>query len=895
MTSQEIRQQFVDFFVKQHGHKHVHSSPVVPQDDPTLLFTNAGMNQFKPIFLGLEKRDYHRAANSQKCIRAGGKHNDLDDVGKDTYHHTFFEMLGNWSFGDYFKKEAIAWAWDLLTNKWGLDKSRLHATVFMGDPAEGLEADYEAEQLWRTVTDINPNHIHKGRKKDNFWEMGDTGPCGPCSEIHIDLTPDKTGASLVNAGDARVMEIWNLVFIQYNRGLDGKLNPLPAKHVDTGMGFERVCSVIQNAGSNYNTDVFKPLMDAIGELASARYTGKLDLPMDTAFRVIADHARMSTFAITDGARPGNKKRDAVLRSVIRRAVRYGYQIMKFRDPFLHRLVPVIQGQMGDAFPELNRNSEQVGNIIKEEETSFFATVERGLAVFEDAAKAAGAGSRVFDGKIAFDLHQELGFPIDMTAQLVHERGLSIDRELYDRLWREHIQTSGQGRKQHAQVAVDLTGIAKTEDAYKYNGLASSGKIVGWIKDSNFISNGTLSEDQPVAILLDKTNFYAEQGGQAGDTGLIRTETGEFEVVGAERQGDQVLHWGRLTAGTLSPGQTAALQVSSDRLHTMRNHTGTHLLNWALRQVLGDHVEQKGSLVDPEKLRFDFSHDKPVTLEQIARVEALVNEKIYLDQPVSATIMPLADAKKLHGVRAMFGEKYPDPVRVIAIGTEDPRKEAGIDHSIEFCGGTHLSRTGQAGFLKVVSEENVAKGVRRITAVTGAGAVAHVQKLDREIKGLSSALSVPSEQLSSRVTALQEEIKALKKKLASGAGMAVDPVVAAGKLLDAAPDLSVGKLIVGEIAGASDEQLRTAMDWLKKKCPSCAVMLASAADDKVNFVCAVTDDLIAKGLKAGDWIRETAKVAGGGGGGRPNMAQAGGKDPAKLQDALAKAREVAQKF
>jgi alanyl-tRNA synthetase len=415
LPSQEIRQQFIDFFVRQHGHTFVPSSPVVPLDDPTLLFANAGMNQFKPIFLGSEKRPYNRAANTQKCIRAGGKHNDLDDVGKDTYHHTFFEMLGNWSFGDYFKKEAIAWAWDLLTDKWKLDKSRLHVTVFMGDPAEGLEADYEAEELWRTVTDVNPGHIHKGRKKDNFWEMGESGPCGPCSEIHIDLTADKSGAKLVNAGDARVMEIWNLVFIQYNRGADGKLTPLPARHVDTGMGFERICAVIQQTGSNYDTDVFRPLMLGIGELAHANYGGRLDDPRDTAFRVIADHARTSTFAITDGARPGNKKREAVLRSVIRRAVRYGYQVMKLPEPFLYKLVPVISGQMGDAFPELRRNPEKVAQIIRDEEASFFVTVERGLKVFEDTAKAAlAAGARTFDGRAAFDLHQELGFPIDMT-------------------------------------------------------------------------------------------------------------------------------------------------------------------------------------------------------------------------------------------------------------------------------------------------------------------------------------------------------------------------------------------------------------------------------------------------------------------------------------------------
>ncbi len=399
MTSQQIRKQFVEYFVQKHGHVFVPSSSVVPHDDPTLLFTNAGMNQFKPIFLGTETRPYVRAVNSQKCIRAGGKHNDLDDVGKDTYHHTFFEMLGNWSFGDYFKKEAIAWAWELLTKVWGIDKSRLHATVFMGDPSEGLEADIEAAEIWKTVTDIDPTHIHLGNKKDNFWEMGDTGPCGPCSEIHIDLTPDKSGGRLVNAGDARVMEIWNLVFIQFNRNPDRRLTPLPAKHVDTGMGFERICAVLQGKSSNYDTDVFKPLMDAIADLAKVKYTGRLDDPKDIAFRAIADHVRMSTFAMTDGAVPSNKKRGAVLRSVIRRAVRFGYQVLKLHEPFLYKLVPVVVNEMGDAFPELFRNPQQVAQTIHQEETDFLATIERGLGIFEEAAERRKAARAWFRARM----------------------------------------------------------------------------------------------------------------------------------------------------------------------------------------------------------------------------------------------------------------------------------------------------------------------------------------------------------------------------------------------------------------------------------------------------------------------------------------------------------------
>jgi len=892
MTSREIRQQFVDYFVRQRGHTFVPSSPVVPLDDPTLLFANAGMNQFKPIFLGAERRAYVRAANSQKCIRAGGKHNDLDDVGKDTYHHTFFEMLGNWSFGDYFKKEAISWAWELLTGIWKLDKSRLHVTVFMGDAAEGLEADREAAELWKSVTDIDPHHVHLGNKKDNFWEMGDTGPCGPCSEIHYDRTPDRSGARLVNAGDPRVIEIWNLVFIQFNRGTDRRLTPLPAKHVDTGMGFERVTAVLNGKESNYDTDVFAPLMSAIGDLAHAQYEGRPEDARDTAFRVIADHARMSTFAITDGAVPSNKKRGAVLRSVIRRAVRFGYQVLKLQEPFLYKLVPLIVDQMGEAFPELRRNPQQVQRTIQAEENEFLKTVERGLHVFEDAAKKAAGEKGVIPGADIFNLHATLGFPADLTRQLAVERGLSVDMHEYIRLWEEHVKISGAGRKQHTQVAVDLGSFHKTDDSLKYQGLTTEATVLGWITEQDVVKSGRLEEDAAAGLLLDRTTFYAEQGGQVGDVGTIRTATGRFDASSTMRLGDHVIHWGVVGEGHIEPGQQAAVSVDVRRSDTMRNHTATHLLNWALRKVLGEQVDQKGSLVDAEKLRFDFPHPQAMTAGEIAHTERLVNEKIYADLPVGATVMPLEQAKRIPGVRAIFGEKYPDPVRVISIGTLDPLGERNVEHSIEFCGGTHLSRTGEAGFFKIIAEEAVSKGVRRITAVTGRAAVEHVQRMEASLRGVSQALSAPPEEAPRRIAAMQEEIKQLRKKLASGAGAKVDPLAVAHKLLDDAPALGPGKLIVGEIPGASDEQLRTAMDSLKKKAGSYGILLASADDSKVNFVAAVSDDLIAKGLKAGDWIREAAKVAGGGGGGRPQMAQAGGTEPAKIGEALKVGREWA---
>ncbi len=894
MTSQEIRQQFIDFFVREHGHTYVPSSPVVPHDDPTLLFTNAGMNQFKPVFLGVEKRDYVRAVNTQKCIRAGGKHNDLDDVGKDTYHHTFFEMLGNWSFGDYFKKEAIAWAWDLLTNRWKLDKSRLHATVFMGDPAEGLEPDRQTAELWRTVTDIDPSHIHLGSKKDNFWEMGSTGPCGPCSEIHIDLTTDRSGGRLVNAGDPRVIEIWNLVFIQFNRGSDGRLSALPASHVDTGMGFERICAVLQGRNSNYDTDVFAPILAAIGELAHAKYGGRLDDATDIAFRVIADHVRMCTMAMTDGGIPSNKGRGSVIRSVIRRAVRFGYTQLGLKEPFLYRLVPVVVGQLGDVFPELRARPEAVAAALKEEEQSFLEVIDRGLAFYEEAAGRARAAGGVFSAADIFHLHTTLGFPADMTMQLARDQGLRPDAEGFAGLFDEFRKKSGEGRKTHIQIAVDLSAFAKSDDSPKYAGLAAEARVLGWVTEQGAQRAGRLEEDQRGAILLDRTCFYAEQGGQVGDRGRITTATGCFEVTDTQRMGDHVLHWGEVAEGHLEVGQTAILSVDPARRDTMRNHTATHLLNWALRRVLGEGVDQKGSLVDPEKLRFDFSHDKALAPAEIQEVEKLVNEKICSDLPVSATVMPLEEARKLNGVRAVFGEKYPDPVRVVAIGTEDPRKSATAENSIEFCGGTHLRHTGEAGFFKIVAEESVSKGVRRITALTGRRALEHVQRLESSLRQVSQALSAPPEEVPRRIAALQEEIRALKKKLASGGGAGPDPAAAAAELLARAEDLGGAKLIVGQIAGAAEEQLRATIDSLKKKATSYAIMLGSAEEQKVTFVAAVSDDLIARGLKAGDWIRETAKVAGGGGGGRPQMAQAGGKDPAKLGEALETARAHAHR-
>jgi alanyl-tRNA synthetase len=892
LSSNEIRQQFIDFFVNKHGHTAVPSSPVVPTDDPTLLFTNAGMNQFKDVFLGTGSRPYRRAVDTQKCIRAGGKHNDLDDVGKDTYHHTFFEMLGNWSFGDYFKKEAIRWAWQLLTEVWKLDKSRLHATVFEGSAEEGVPRDDEAFELWKSETDIDPKNIHWGNKKDNFWEMGETGPCGPCTEIHIDRTPDKSGGKLVNAGTPNVIEIWNLVFIQYNRNPDRSLVCLPARHVDTGMGFERVTAVIQRKASNYDTDVFTPLFDAIQKVTGAPgYTGNLDDLKDTAYRVIADHIRALTFSLTDGARPSNEKRGYVVRSILRRAERYGRQVLGTTRPFLHELVPTVVELMSGPFPELRKAPGKVAEVILKEEEAFIRTLDRGLKLFQEVVqRTRGRGEKVISGKDAFDLHTTYGFFIDITEQMAAEVGLRVDRQEYERLFQIFKEESSKGRKQFVITAIQGE-LPQTDDSPKYGKLTAEGNIVGWVRDSTVETTGQLEADEEAALLLDRTNFYAEQGGQVGDSGTISTPSGRFEVETTQRLGDGILHIGRVTEGHIEPGQHANLEVSGIRADTMRNHTATHLLNWALREVLGEHVEQKGSLVDAEKTRFDFSHEKPITKEEIAEIERLVNEKIYADLTVTPVTMSLVEAKKLPGVRAVFGEKYPDPVRVLMIGPEKPT-EATPEHSIEFCGGTHLCHTGQAGFFKIVSQELVAKGVRRLTAVTGKGAVEAVQRMASVLDDLSGRFNCKPEEVFSRIESLQEEVKKLQQQIKKGT--AGDLQAAADKLFSSSVEVNGARIIAGEMPPGPIEQMQQQADRLRQKAGSAVVVLGWAEEGKVQLMAAATDDLVKKGVHAGNLIKAIAPVVGGKGGGRPNMAQAGGKDVDKLAEAMEQAKELARK-
>ena len=920
-TSKQIRQQFIDYFKDKHGHTFAPSSPVVPHDDPTLMFANAGMNQFKPYFLGTEQPPYPRAANTQKCIRAGGKHNDLDDVGKDTYHHTFFEMLGNWSFGDYFKKEAIEWAWDLLVNVWGIEKDRLYASYFEGDESEGLEPDTEARDFWLNF--LPADHVVPGNKKDNFWEMGDTGPCGPCSELHYDRSPDKSGAALVNA-DAQdtVVEIWNLVFIQFNRDTSGKLSPLPNKHVDTGMGFERIVRVLQGKESNYDTDIWSPLFDAIQKVTGARaYEGgedSLNDPIDVAYRVIADHIRTLTFALADGAHCGNTGRNSVLRTVLRRAVRFGHQQLGVEETFFYKLVPAVVEQMGGFFPEITVKPQAIVDELKEEEESFRATLARGIGIFEKDVEGLRTGERL-EGDTAFDLEATYGFPISLTQVMAEERGLTVDMPGYEKAKEKHAEISrGEGG------ATDIGG--ELVEIIQRNNPAAT-EFLG--NDTTEVTRETTLQafalsDGRVAVISDATPFYGEAGGQVGDSGTIAVEGGSvYKVQDTKKAGDVNLHICSVASGIVDVDPvTGDVTFNVDqrrRASIMANHTSTHILNRSLRTFVNPDADQKGSLVDDEKLRFDFSHNAAVTREQIEQVETQANHDIAADLTVYYDNIPIEQGKAINGLRAVFGEKYPDVVRVVSIGVPVKDLVADLDntdwpnYSIEFCGGTHLAKTGDAEGLVVLSEEGVAKGIRRITALTGSAAhkaTAAGEMLVNRVDALKSADPSTLQAAIAEITKtlvdqqvpmllrlkIQDGIVELQKilkehdkvqaKAASG-----NVIEQARKLADEAGDDT--SLIVANIEGADGKSLLDAIDVLKAKHPEAAFLLGAATGDKCAFLAVVPKRLIGKGLKAGDWVREVAKAAGGGGGGRPDMAQAGGKDPAKLEQALEVGRAFAQ--
>lgn len=872
MTSKEIRQQFLYFFKSKH-HKIVSSSPVVPFDDPTLLFTNAGMNQFKDVFLAKGTREYKRAVNTQKCIRVSGKHNDLEEVGHDTYHHTFFEMLGNWSFGDpdspdgvgagYYKAEAIEWAWELLTEVWKLPKERLWATVFRSDD--------EAFNFWKTKTDINPNHILRFDEKDNFWEMGETGPCGPCSEIHINLSDDYNNPKYVNAGVPECIEIWNLVFIQYNRDEKGELHELPAKHVDTGMGFERICAVLQNKKSNYDTDIFSPLINEISNLSGLKYESANE-EQKVAMRVAADHIRTLTFAIADGAVPGNEGRGYVLRRILRRAARYGRKL-NLNKPFLFELVDVLVRTMSNIFPEIKEKKEYVKKVIKAEEVNFNATLDRGIELFDELIKGLEKDKvKVIPGENLFMLYDTYGFPVDLTNVMAGERGFTIDEAGFNELMNLQKQRARDYAKdKFASVNISAADLSSFELVSKdkpvftgYDELKSTSKIIGHKKE-----NGN------DLIILDKTPFYVEAGGQIDDLGNLFTHSTTLPVVDVTKIEDTTVHVIENESQViLSTGMEALAEVDEKRRwDIMRNHTATHFMHSALRKILGTHVHQAGSYVGPDRLRFDFTHFAKLLTSELKDIEALVNEELMRNYPLQHhRNIPFEAAKKM-GALMFFGDKYGDKVNVVQFG----------DFTIEFCGGTHVQNSSQIGLFKIVSESSIASGVRRIEAVTGLGVEKYINSQLEKLKHYDERIA----ELLETKKKLEKEISklVLKEKLEQ-----VDSIL---KQVSIVNTVKVYKSIV--TSGNVDE-LKSIGDELRKNIKSGIGILFSIIDEKVSIVCVVSDDLIKeKKLSAGKIVGEIAKLVGGGGGGKNHLAIAGGKDAAKVQNALSKVEEVLGKF
>lgn len=938
-TSEKVRSTFLEYFASQ-GHQVVNSSPCVPHDDPTLLFANAGMNQFKPIFLGqvdpkspLAK--LKRAADTQKCIRAGGKHNDLEDVGKDNYHHTFFEMLGNWSFGDYFKEEAIAYAWKLLVDVYKLPKDRLYVTYFGGDDSLGLAPDLEAKAIWERF--LPADRVLSFGCKENFWEMGEQGPCGPCSEIHFDRVGGRNVAELVNADDPMCIEIWNIVFIQFNREADGSLKVLPEKHVDTGMGFERITSVLQGKLSNYDTDIFLPLFDAIQKVTGAEpYTGKFGKEdigcKDMAYRVIADHIRTLTFAIADGSRPGNEGREYVLRRVLRRAVRYGNQNLNAELGFFSKLVNAVVENMGPFFPELMTSKESVERIIAEEERSFGKTLGKGIERFKKMAQAVKERGQVeLSGDEAFLLWDTYGFPLDLTELMADENDILVDKhgfELAMEHAREIARASRKGACDGLRFEAEATshlqkvGVAPTLDEFKHSFSPNFPGVVKAIYcQKGFVDSTDESGDDIAGIVLDRTTFYAEQGGQIGDTGAIKTSTGLFIVEDCQVAAGYVLHLGKMSSGRIANGESVEMSVDYDRRgKIVPNHTCTHLLNYALLKVLGDHVEQKGSIVRDDVLRFDFSNNGPVDAEKLALVEKIVQEQIQAALPVYKSVVPLDAAKKISGLRAVFGEVYPDPVRVVSVGKSveallaSPEDKENSCYSIEFCGGTHLDNTEEAVAFALVSEEGIAKGTRRIVALTGHAAVEALhygnelkEKLSimegkepvdiegelKEIPGiLDRAIISAATKADLRSSLLGLQKKVLDMQKAAAAALKSRVVEQALSLVSQADKAGQLYCVAVVDAGVDTKAVSEAANASTKAFPQMSLLLLSKDDQVGKVLCyaVCSGDAVAKGLKAGDWVRTVLAAVNGKGGGKPVQAQGQGTDVAGFSEALRLANE-----
>ncbi|HEY6093989.1 MAG TPA: alanine--tRNA ligase [Gallionellaceae bacterium] len=863
MNSSEIRQKFLDYFASK-GHAVVASSSLVPHDDPTLLFTNAGMNQFKDVFLGFDKRPYTRAASSQKCVRAGGKHNDLENVGYTARHHTFFEMLGNFSFGDYFKRDAIKFAWEFLTDVLKLPKDKLYVTVYAEDD--------EAYDIWTKEVGLEASRVirigdNKGARyaSDNFWMMGDTGPCGPCTEIFYDHGAEIPGGlpgTPEEDGD-RYIEIWNNVFMQFNRDEAGVMHPLPKPSVDTGMGLERISAVLQHVHSNYEIDLFQALIKG-----AARETSSADMN-SPSLKVLADHIRACSFLLADGVIPGNEGRGYVLRRIIRRAIRHGYKLGA-RGPFFHKMVPDLVAQMGKAYPDLAAAQARVMDILRQEEERFFATIEHGMAILEaELAEMTKSGNTVFNGETAFKLHDTFGFPLDLTADICRERNMTVDDAAFTAaMARQKEQARAAGK---FKMAANLEYAGPNTTFHGYDTLEHKGNILALYKDG--VPVNELNEGDMGVVVLDDTPFYAESGGQVGDRGELRSVHGIFAVEDTQKIQAAVFgHHGVVKTGKVTVGNNVTAKVDlAARSRTMRNHSATHLMHKALREVLGAHVQQKGSQVDPDKTRFDFAHTQPMSDAEIRKVEAIVNAEILANAATRSRVMPIDEAQKT-GAMMLFGEKYGDEVRVLDIGS-----------SIELCGGTHVSRTGDIGLFKIVAESGVAAGVRRVEAVTGEGALALIQQQEDLLQQVASTVKAqPQEaavriaQIIDNVKALEKELAALKSKLASSQG---------DELANQAQDINGVKVLAAQLEGADAATLRETMDKLKDKLKTAAIVLAAVADGKVSLIAGVTQDATGK-VKAGELVNFVAQQVGGKGGGRPDMAQAGGTQPENLAKALA---------
>ena len=863
-SSAELRQAFLDYY-KANDHEVVASASLVPSDDPTLLFVNAGMVPFKEVFLGNEKRPYVRATSSQCCVRAGGKHNDLENVGYTARHHTFFEMLGNFSFGDYFKREAIGYAWDFLTNILQLPPEKLWVTVF--------DEDDETADIWLNEIKVDANKFSRIGASDNFWSMGDTGPCGPCSEIFYDHGPDIPGGPPGTAeedGD-RYVEIWNLVFMQYDRDAEGTLQPLPKPSVDTGMGLERLAAVMQGVHTNYDIDLFQQLIKA-----AAKITATTDLA-NNSLRVIADHIRSCSFLIVDGVLPSNEGRGYVLRRIIRRAVRHGYQL-GVNQLFFYKLVATLAAEMGDAYPELLRNQAHVERILKLEEERFAETLEQGMRILED--DLATMQGTVIAGETVFKLYDTYGFPMDLTADIARERGLGIDHDGFEKA----MNAQRSRARAASQFGSDYSGNLQVEGETTFTGyeqLADQSRVLGLFHEGEAVER--LETGQSGIVVLEQTPLYAESGGQVGDHGRLETTSARFEVQDTQKQGTVITHIGNVTEGVLAVGDSANVYVDFERRQaTILNHSGTHLLHAALRQVLGEHVQQKGSLVDPERLRFDFAHYEPVTSEQLAEIEALVNSQIRSNAMAETRVMSM-DAAVESGAMALFGEKYGDEVRVLSIG----------DFSVELCGGTHVKHAGDIGLLKITSETGIASGVRRIEAVTGATALQWVAANEQRLQRIAGMVKSSREEAEEKIAQLQDkyrllekELQQMKGKLASNQG---------SDLASQAVDINGIKVLAARIEGADNKMLRETLDQLKNKLGSAAVVLGAVDGDKIMLVAGVTSDQTGS-IKAGELVNQVAQQVGGKGGGRPDMAQAGGNQPEHLDTALASVPEwVAQQL